>query len=195
MNIRLNQYLFGCIAIIGVFLFSGCGEDEERSSIMADIDHVVEVEVEELNFEDPYRKYYPIVQGEKLNITVKMKNVTDKPIRIFNVLTSCGCIVAKYPKVIAANSFGNIQMEYNSNKNLGHVEFHTMVIANTRKRHHEIYFETNVVPDELVIRDYEYLYYQEKNDEKSGIQDLVDGGSNERGYIIDDTEERRFKDK
>jgi hypothetical protein len=198
---KTRQYIanhFSAILLVSLtaILFARCGgSDDERERIVSSIDEAVEVDFDELVFEDPYRKYFPVVQGEKLNIVVKVENVTDKPIRILNVLTSCGCLVVKYPKVIGANGFGNIQMEYNSNKNIGHVEFYTTVIANTEARYHEIYFETNVVPDELVVRDYETLYYLEKQEEKGGIQELVDGESNQRGYIIDETEKRRFRER
>lgn len=167
-------------------LFVSCKKESAENPLLAQTT---------MFLEDPYRKYYPVQQGQKLNVVVKVENTGEKPLKIFNVLPSCGCTLVKYPKAIAPGRFGLIQMEYNSNKNLGHVGIYTTLIANTPERTHTIYFETNVVPNSLYIKDYEELYFEEKRDEKGFIQEAVEGKANERGYIIfvDSTEVRKYK--
>ena len=70
---------------------------------------------------DPVRHYYPIVQGQKLNIVVKLENKSDFPFKISDVLISCGCIILKKGtlEVIPAQSTGIIELTYDSNKNIG----------------------------------------------------------------------------
>ena len=79
-------------------------------------------------------------------------------------------------------------MEYNSIKNIGHVGFHTTIIANTEEKSHTFFFETNVVPDALYTRDYEELYEAQSKENKGSIKEMVDGSNNKRGYIVDSVE-------
>ncbi len=146
-----------------------------------------------LEVEDPYRKYFPVLQGQPLSIVFKVENTGDSPLRIFNVLPSCGCTTAKFPRAIAPGGFGVIELEFNSNKNIGHVGIYTTLVANTKDKYHTFFFETNVVPDALYIKDYEQIYYEQMQDEKGFMQSAVDGEANQKGYIVDSTEERRWR--
>ena len=147
-----------------------------------------------LEIEDPERLYYPIVQGEKQNIVVKITNTGKSPLIIEHVLPSCGCVLASYPKsAIRVGEYGFIQLEYNSNKNIGYVELYTTIIANTEPASHTFLFKTNVVPNALYTPDYEEIYNAEKEDEKGAIQEMVDGKANQKGYIVDTTETRKYK--
>jgi hypothetical protein len=141
--------------------------------------------------EDPVRHYYPILQGQKQNIIVKIKNTGKNPLKIYNVLPSCGCLLATFSDhAIAPGNYGLVEMEYNSNKNIGKVALYTTIIANTPKKSHTIYFDLNVVPGALYTKDYEELYQET---EGGGMQEAVEGENNERGYEIDSTEVRNYK--
>jgi len=148
-----------------------------------------------LQIEDPYRKYFPVIQGQDLNIMVRIYNIGDNTLKIFNVLPSCSCVVVEYPKSIAPGMFGVLQIKFNSLKNIGHVGIYTAILANTKQYEHTFYFETNVVPDALYIKDYEELYYLKNKEDNSNIdvRKLVEGDANNKGYIIDSTEARRFR--
>lgn len=185
MNLQrdINQYFrslltFGILLLL-VAITSGCSRELSTTS---------------LEIEDPERLYYPIVQGEKQNIVVKITNTGKSALVIEHVLPSCGCIIASYPKsAIRVGEVGFIQLEYNSNKNIGYVELYTTIIANTEPASHTFLFKTNVVPNALYTPDYEELYNAEKEDEKGAVQKMVDGEANQKGYIVDSTETRKHK--
>ena len=87
-------------------VLSSCGSNELKLTTVA--------------VEDSVRKYFPILQGERQNINVKVYNTGKEPLKIYDVYPSCGCTVAKFPKkLIPAGEYGTIEMEYNSNKNIG----------------------------------------------------------------------------
>ncbi len=175
--IRLNTVI--AVSVLSLCL-SACKSDNPKN-------------LTTLKIEDPYRKYFPIVQGQKLKITIKVQNTGEEPLLITHVLPSCGCTTAKFPKVIGAKDYGIIQMEYNSIKNIGQVGFHTTILANTKEKSHTFFFETNVVPDALYTKDYEELYEAQKENIKGSVEEMVDGAANQKGYIVDSTEKRKFR--
>ncbi|RYG21271.1 MAG: DUF1573 domain-containing protein, partial [Chitinophagaceae bacterium] len=98
-----------------------------------------------VKIEDPERKYFPILQGQRQNINVKVFNTGQNPLKISAVYPSCGCTVAKYPeKLIPVGGYGTIEMEYNSNKNLGYVGIYTTIKTNTKEGSQTFFFEINV---------------------------------------------------
>lgn len=169
-------------AILSFFLVASC----QRSPDDNDKQTTFELE-------DPYRKYFPVLQGQTLSMSFKIKNTGDSPLYIYDVLPSCGCTTVKHPRAVAAGAEGFIQLEFNSNKNIGHVGVYTTLVANTKDKFHTFFFETNVVPDALYIKDYEQIYFEAMKDEKGFVQDFVDGAANNKGYIVDSTEARRFR--
>jgi hypothetical protein len=172
------------LLLLSLVLLNGCKRGAGENEFLA---------LTTIDIEDPIRHYYPILQGQKQNITMKITNTGTEPLKIYNVLPSCGCTLAKFPKnAIAPGNFGLLEMEYNSIKNIGHVGIHTTIVANTKKHYHTVYFDLNVVPDALYTKDYEELYHIQMEEEKSGLQELVEGETNERGYIVDSTEVRKF---
>lgn len=180
-----RKYLGIVYTCFFALMLAGCGGDGENALL----------EPTTIEIEDPLRHYYPIIQGQKQNIVVKITNTGDEPLKIFNVLPSCGCTLAKFPKnAIAPDNYGLIEMEYNSTKNIGYVGIYTTIIANTKIKSHTIFFDLYVVPDALYTKDYEELYQIEMEKEKGlGIQKMVDGETNQRGYIVDSTGVRKFK--
>ena len=143
---------------------------------------------------DPVRHYYPIVQGQELNIIIKLENKSDYPFKITDVLTSCGCVIVKKGtfEVIPAQSTGYLELLYNSNKNIGLVNHFIYVYGNLNKKDKlEANFDVHVVPDALYTPDYEELYRKEV-EAKGGTKNMVEGDENNKGYYIssgDDEEE------
>lgn len=173
------------LLLLALSVLSGCNRGDTENEFL---------EPTTIEIEDPVRHYYPILQGQKQNITMKITNTGDKPLKIFKVLPSCGCTLAKFTtSAIAPGNYGLLEMEYNSNKNIGHVGIYTTIVANTKKHYHTVYFDLNVVPDALYTKDYEELYHIEQEENKGGLQELVEGKTNERGYIVDSTNVRKFK--
>lgn len=142
---------------------------------------------------DPVRHYYPIVQGQELNIIVKLENKSDYPFKITDILTSCGCVVLKKGNfdVIPAQSTGFVELTYNSNKNIGLVNHYIYFYGNLNKVDKlETNFDVHVVPDALYTPDYEELYRKEV-EKKGGVKSFVDGNENEKGYYVSlDDEEK-----
>lgn len=172
------------ILLVVMLILSGCGHSDGENPFF---------EKTTIDIEDPVRHYYPILQGQKQNITVKIKNTGEHPLKIFKVLPSCGCLLVKFTdNAIAPGNEGLLEMEYNSTKNIGKVALHTTFVANTKDHYHTVYFDLNVVPDALYTKDYEELYHIEQ-EKKGGLQELVEGKTNERGYLVDSTEVRKFK--
>lgn len=168
--------------MIASVMLSGCsGESENRflAKTTMEIEH-------------PVRHYYPILQGLKQNVIVKVKNTGTEPLKIYKVLPSCGCTIAKFTdRAIAPGNDAFIEMEYDSNKNIGYVGIYTTIIANTKQHQHTMFFDINVVPESLHTKDYEELYHIEQ-EKKGGLQELVEGETNERGYLVDSTGVRKY---
>jgi hypothetical protein len=145
-----------------------------------------------MKIEDPVRHYYPVAQGVKQNISVKITNTGKQPLKLYKVLPSCGCTIAKFPNhAIAPGEEAFIDLEYNSTKNIGYVGVYTTITANTKKHYHTAFFDINVVPDALYTKDYEELYQAEK-DKEGGVKDMVDGEAGQKGYEADSTEVHEY---
>lgn len=43
---------------------------------------------------DPVRHYFPILQGQTLELMFEVKNAGNNPLVITEIQTSCGCLVA-----------------------------------------------------------------------------------------------------
>lgn len=142
---------------------------------------------------DPVRHYYPVVQGQKLNIVVKLENKSDYPFKITDILTSCGCVVLKEGtlKVVPSNSTGIIELTYDSNKNIGLVNHFIYIYGNLNKKDKLICnFDLHVVPDALYTPDYEELY-RRGVEERVGIDNMVEGNENEKGYYTSTGDDER----
>lgn len=147
-----------------------------------------------IEIEDPVRHYYPILQGEKQKVLVKITNSGENVLHISSILPSCGCtVVGKYSSKVAPGGYTLLDMEYNSNKNIGYVEIYTTIIANTKRGSETFKFDINVAPDPHYTKDYEELYKIQMTEENGNIEARVDGAANQRGYEIDSLEIHRFK--
>jgi hypothetical protein len=176
---------FSALALCLLFAFTGCRKNEpaEENAFLA---------LTTIKIEDPVRHYYPVAQGVKQNISIKVTNTGDKPLKIFKVLQSCVCTIAKLTKSeVAPGEDAYIELEYNSNKNIGYVGVYTTITANTKKHYHTTFFDLNVVPDALYTKDYEELYRLEREKE-GGPKDLVEGETtSQKGYEAE-TDESKF---
>jgi len=140
-----------------------------------------------LEIVDNNRHYFPILQGQELDVVFTLKNVGENPFILEDIITSCGCLMYKKSSInsIPAGSEGRLILKYNSNKNIGYAKHYVTLYGNfetTDKM--EVVFDVHVVPGSLYTPDYEELYHEEN--EKSGrVREMVDGNENNKGYYMD----------
>lgn len=140
-----------------------------------------------VEIEDPIRHYYPVVQGEVLNVSYEFENTSDDPLFIKEVQTTCGCLIPRddLPLVILPHRKGYLRLGFNSIKNSGYVEHFVWCYGNfTDSMYRELQFTTNVVPDADYLHDYEELWHNQE-EEPGQLRDWVDGKASEKGYYTD----------
>lgn len=139
-----------------------------------------------IEIEDQDRHYYPILQGEELELNYGITNVGDEPLIIKEIQTSCGCMIVndKLPLMVMPRKKGFIHIKYNSTKNVGLVKHYIYCYGNIAETGRaELRFDVHVVPDADYTRDYEELFREQRNLDGS-VGDAVDGGL-QRGYYVD----------
>ena len=139
--------------------------------------------------EDIDRHYYPVIQGEILPIDYEIENVSDVPLVVQEIQTSCGCIIPadELPIMVLPNKKNTIRLGYNSIKNTGHVEHQIYLYGNFKDSTYRLLtFDTNVVPPADYTRDYEVLFHEQQEQGKIKLEDLVDGKSSHKGYYTDE---------
>ncbi len=110
---------------------------------------------------NPDRHYYPVIRGRVLDIEYEIENTGKNPLFITDIMTSCGCVVIEKAsfKALPPGEKGHISMQYNSEKNIGHVKHYIEVYANlVNAEKFEISFDINVVTNALYTEDYEEMY-------------------------------------
>ena len=155
-----------------------------------------ELQPVDVEITDPIRHYYPVVQGEQLAVTYEIENISDQPLVIQEIQTTCGCILPKdeLPMVILPDKTGRIRLNYDTTKNTGEVEHYVWVYGNfTDSIWREMHFTTNVVPPADYTRDYEMIYQEKVTGIATAIKDFVDGKSSEKGYYTDTGEDTRAR--
>ncbi len=139
-----------------------------------------------IEVEDQDRHYYPILQGEELDLNYGVTNLGDDPLIIKEIQTSCGCMVVNdnLPIVIMPHKKGYIHVKYNSIKNIGLVKHYIYCYGNIAETGRaELRFDVHVVPDADYTRDYEELYREYRN--LHGIVGDAVEGDIQRGYYVD----------
>ena len=139
---------------------------------------------------EPERHYYPILRGSEFTAAYKFYNRGNTPLIIYDVQASCGCIEVDFPSnSIGKDEFGFITVDYDSAKNIGHVEFYITIVANTEKNiFTTIKFDLTVVTSPHYTKDYEEIYL---NRRKAKLKGKVDRELTQQGYFIDNTKTTR----
>ena len=123
-----------------------------------------------IEVEDSIRHYYPVRQGQQLNIVYKIGNKGPEPLKITDIQPSCGCII----------------LAQDAERVIGNIAPHGLAILR---------FDVNVVPDADYTRDYEQLY-KEYNLKNGIVDDIVGGKERDKGYYVDSAfQSRRTRDK
>jgi hypothetical protein len=158
------------ILICGAVVFSSCKRKVEPTTVQ-----VI----------DPNRHYYPILQGQEMDMKYEIVNVGNNPLFITEIQPSCGCMVVDddYPITVLPHKNGFIHIKYNSTKNVGLVDHYIRCYGNFAKTGMlELRFDVHVVPDADYTRDYEELYrdYEAKNGK---VKEAVDGKESNQYYV------------
>lgn len=174
----VKNLLYFCTLLVAAspLIFSGCKK---------------RVEPVALQVADSIRHYYPIVAGEKLDISYVVYNRGKDPFLIEDIQPSCGCIEGNAnAKIIPPNDSINLAFTFDSSKNVGYVRHCIRIFGNALPRGMAtLVFDVNVVPPSDHDPDYEEIY-QEKKDKEGGIKDLVDGASASKGYFVDESDSK-----
>ena len=136
---------------------------------------------------DPVRHYYPVIQGDMMDISYEIENTSDNPLFIQEVQTTCGCIVPRdeLPIVVLPHKVGFVNVAFNTIKNAGYVEHFIYCYGNFQDSTCiELTFDTNVVPRADYVRDYEQLWH-EQSAEMGSLRDFVDGMPEQKGYYTE----------
>ena len=136
---------------------------------------------------DPVRHYYPVLQGEMMDIAYEIENTSDYPLFIEEIQTTCGCIVprSELPIVVLPHKISAVYLSFNTIKNTGYVDHFIYCYGNFQDSTYiELEFDTNVVPRADYIRDYEQLW-QEQTRRVGSLREFVDGMPSQKGYYTD----------
>ena len=111
-----------------------------------------------MTIKDSVRHYYPIKQGQQLDIMFTITNTGDAPLIISEMQPSCGCIILDKSShiIIPEDGIRQFKATYNSIKNVGEVVHRIRIFGNMLPNGKaELKFDVNVVPDADYTRDYE----------------------------------------
>lgn len=136
---------------------------------------------------DSVRHYYPLLQGEQLEIQWEIANVGKDPLVLTAIHPSCGCIEVDRGSnnVILPNKEMTLKFIFDSSKNSGYVEHKIYLYGNIAPDGMAVLvFDTNIVPRSNASPDYEERYYDNEKAERM-LKGLTNGFENERGYWID----------
>ena len=139
-----------------------------------------------MHIKDSIRHYYPIKQGQQLDIMFTVTNTGAAPLIISEMQPSCGCIILDKSShiIIPEDGIRQFKATYNSIKNVGEVIHRIRIYGNMLPHGRaELKFDVNVVPDADYTRDYEELY-QEFNTKNGIVREMVDGKESELGYYV-----------
>jgi len=134
----MRTFLAGCLFSLFPVLMISCGNGAGSDVKTAGAD-VKAALVDTANFttikwlDTLSRNYGTIVEGEKLNVAYRFRNIGTTPLVIGQVRPSCGCTIAEQPqKPIAPGEEGEIKAVFNSEHHTGINHKTLFVNANTK---------------------------------------------------------------
>lgn len=169
------------VASATCLLTASCGEKR-----LAAIDPCSVVVKDSLNkFNDSIRHYYPVLQGEVLEIDYELENRSDSSLFIQEVQTSCGCLALRdhLPIVILPHKTNFLHLEFDTSKNSGYVAHYVDLYGNFKNADYiELAFDVNIVPPADYHHDYEDVWHEQYGSINGAIRDFVNGESSQKGY-------------
>jgi len=149
-----------------------------------------------VEIQDSIRTYYPVIQGEELDMQYEITNVGTNVLVITDIQPSCGCISidGESNNIIPPGEKLSLRFRFMSEKNLGHVRHTIRLFGNIQpKGEAQCVFNVNVVPLGDYTRDYEELH--KEINERRVVEGLVDGTPSEKGYYVDPDADSRSHER
>ena len=132
----MNKSISYIILLIAFpFYFTGCKKEVRPTS---------------MTIKDSIRHYYPIKQGQQLELMFTITNTGDAPLIISEIQPSCGCIILDKSShiIIPEDGIRQFKATYNSIKNVGEVVHRIRIFGNMLPHGKaELKFDVNIVPD------------------------------------------------
>ncbi|MGL5683522.1 MAG: DUF1573 domain-containing protein [Marinifilaceae bacterium] len=89
--------------------------------------------------------------------TFHYKNMTDKPIIIKDILTSCGCTTPEWTKTpVLPNTYGKITVKFNPKNRTGSFKKSIQIITNVTKKNPILLVQGEIIPE--FVRDRMLIY-------------------------------------
>jgi hypothetical protein len=79
-----------------------------------------------------------IKEGAKRKVEFKVKNRSDKPIKIYSVSTSCSCTAPSYPSTIPPKSSVDIVIDFDSKGIKGSFERNIVLVMQDSIKYHRL---------------------------------------------------------
>lgn len=133
-NIHVGVIFFSII--VTTMLLAGCSNGKtsyeksaaEQAAILKDSANYTSVEWPDSTYKD----FGHIAEGQKLEVSFRLKNTGTKPLVITKVQPSCGCTLAETPNApLAPGATGSIKATFNSEGHAGINRKNLFVFANT----------------------------------------------------------------
>ena len=138
---------------LSLLLFSSCDKKLKPATVL---------------IPEPVRHCNPVIQGEQMKVSFDIENMSDNPLFIQEIQTTCGCVVPRndLPIIILPHKAGTVHLSFDTIKNTGYVDHFVYCYGNFEdSRYILLEFDTNVVPRADYIRDYEQL----SNERNAGL--------------------------
>ena len=99
----------------------------------------------EISFDSLKHSFGTIAEGTIAKHAYHFKNTGSNPLLIYNAVASCGCTVPSFPKEpIPPGGEGDIVVEFNSHKRVGHQEKNVLIYSNSQQEAMSIGFDADV---------------------------------------------------
>ncbi len=130
------------IRLLLVFIFTGCGNEQNKTDSSA----VRENGVPKIEFERYFYNFGTISQGEKVSYTFEFENKGDAELIIKDAYAACGCTVPKYKKEpVMPGEEGYVEVLFDSRGRRGNQYKTVKIKTNTPVREKTLTIQANVI--------------------------------------------------
>ncbi len=147
-HIQQLLYITGLVALLASG-FVSCGKVVKPTSLIV---------------LDSVRHYYPLLQGQVVDMSFRVANIGDEPLVFTDIMPSCGCIAtdASLNKVILPGKEEKLYFKFNTLKYTGYVKHSIRLFGNIKPSGMAVItFDLVVVPPYDYGPDYEEHYWHE----------------------------------
>lgn len=159
----------GGVFLIFALLFSSCRKTVQPTEIF---------------IYDPVRHYFPVVQGDELRLSYRVRNAGKDVLVFTDIQPACLAIerIDDSPSFLLPGDSCDLCFIFHSWQNIGNVEHIIRLFGNFENGEACLTFDVNVVRPTIDGSDYEEIYYRHQSEHER----LVDGHRGEKGYYTDE---------